>query len=152
MAKYVIVKEIPTRQFLIFGGMYGVYRKVLTACALAGIPIGVVSGWRGKEEQDDLEARGLSKAKFGSSPHNYGLAFDYCPTLPNGHFMDPSKVSDETWNRLGKIVEANGLTWGGSFKSIVDLDHAENTDWRALSQTDCPLLSEMPMDIEVIPA
>jgi len=149
MAKYVRVKNHTGKTFILFGGMYGVYKEVQQKCQQAGVPIELIYGWRGKAEQDAFFAQGLSKAKFGSSPHNYGLAFDYCPLDQNGKFVQYEAVSTETWNKIGAIVRDCGLTWGGDFKTIVDLDHAENADWQTLTKDGtCPLLSEEPSDVE----
>ena len=150
MASYVRVTDRKGRPYILFAGMYGIYRKIKQDCKDAGVPIDIVYGWRGKDEQNKLEAQGLSKATFGHSPHNFGLAFDYWPLDKNGNGMKEEDISDYIWNKIGAIVTADGLTWGGSFTSIVDKDHAENTNWRTLSKDGtCPLLTNAPDDKDI---
>jgi hypothetical protein len=132
MAKYIRIKNHKGQSFILFSGMYGVYRQVVEKCKEANVPIDIIYGWRGKEAQDNFCANGLSNAKFGSSPHNYGLAFDYWPLDKQGQFMRDTDISDYIWDKIGLIVEDCGLQWGGRFKAIVDKDHAENKDWREL--------------------
>jgi len=149
MAKYVRVTNCKGKSFILFGGMYGVFQKVKSICKNSSVPIDIIYGWRGEDEQNKLHAQGLSNAKFGFSPHNFGLAFDYWPLDKSGNFMHEKDITDYIWNKIGLIVQDCGLTWGGTFKSIVDKDHAENTDWRTLSQNgECPLLHQEPTDIQ----
>lgn len=149
MAKYVRITNHKGKPFVLYGGMYGVYQKFKNLCKNASVPVDIIYGWRGEEEQNKLEAQGLSNAKFGSSPHNFGLAFDYWPLNKSGGFMQDTAISDYVWNKIGLIVEDCGLVWGGRFKSIIDKDHCENADWRTLSKNgECPLLHQEPTDID----
>ena len=150
MASYVRITNHKGKPFILFSGMFGVYRKVKQECKDAGVPFDILSAWRGQAEQDSLQAQGLSKATFGHSPHNFGLAFDYWPVDKDGNFLKDTDITDYMWNKMGAIVEANGLTWGGSFISLKDSDHAENTNWRVLSKDGtCPLLNEAPPDSDI---
>ena len=97
-----------------------------------GIDIDMTDGWRGEDAQDEAKASGHSNAVFGQSPHNYGVAFD-CAPVENGQFTWPN---DQTlWNRIGEIGTGLGLTWGGSFHSIVDLPHFEISGWKGMNLT-----------------
>lgn len=150
MAKYIRVKNHRGDAYVIFGGMWGSYARLLRECQDASVPIDIVYGWRGEKEQNDFLAQGLSKAKFGQSPHNYGLAFDYCPLDEKGRFLDASTVSDDVWAKIGRIVVQVGFGWGGNFTTIKDQDHAENTDWKELIQDGtCPLLKELPDESDI---
>ena len=99
------------------------------------------------EEQNALYAKGrttpgpiVTKAKGGSSFHNYGLAFDICWLIEQGdgtYVYDPTK----SWNfgpnykKVVELLKAAGYIWGGDFKSIKDTPHFEKTfgfSWREL--------------------
>lgn len=151
MAKYVRVKDRNGKQYVMFGGMYGAFMQVMKACKEQGVPIDIIYGWRGEEEQNQLEAKGLSKAKFGKSPHNYGLAFDYWPLNEHGQGMDEKKITEELWSKIGAIVHSFGLTWGGTFPGFPDEDHAQNADWVELKNDGtCPLLHTLPDDSDIL--
>jgi LAS superfamily LD-carboxypeptidase LdcB len=95
-----------------------------------GIPITVVSGYRSLDEQLDLYRKGRTPAEIasrvskhgaggtvtdaypGSSPHNYGLAFDVESAKPNDARALASKLG------FGLV------SW--------DLPHIEWPNWRSL--------------------
>lgn len=101
-----------------------------------GITLRVVQGLRTIAEQNELYAQGrtkpgkiVTKAKGGSSYHNYGLAIDVCPII-NGKL-------DWNWKYelLLPFAKKYGLTWGGGFKTILDKPHFEITfgnHWKKL--------------------
>lgn len=109
--------------------------------------IRVVQGLRTIEEQNALYAKGrtqpgpiVTKAKGGSSFHNYGLAIDICWLIqqPDGTYIYDKLKS---WNfgpnykKVVEIFKAAGYTWGGDFKSIKDTPHFEKSfglSWREL--------------------
>lgn len=100
----------------------------------AGIDVIVTSARRTIAEQNALYSHGRSKpgqivtnAKGGSSPHNFGLAFDVVP-VKNG--VPQWNASNDVWERLGAIGKSLGLKWGGEFKTIVDRPHFELPVWR----------------------
>lgn len=113
----------------------------------SNITVRVVQGLRTIEEQNALYAQGrtapgkiVTKAKGGSSYHNYGLAIDFA-FLVNGNEIswderkdwDGDKVAD--WLEVVQIFLKAGWTWGGNFKSIKDNPHFEKTfgyNWRDL--------------------
>lgn len=99
-----------------------------------GIEWIIVQGVRTIAEQNKLYAQGrttkgpiVTKAKGGSSPHNFKQAIDIVP-LKNGEpwWEAPEKY----WQALGTLVEGMGNVWGGHFKSILDKPHVEDDDWR----------------------
>lgn len=82
----------------------------------------VVSGYRTFAEQDALYQIGrrgkagekvVTNARGGQSWHNYGVA------------ADVSASGAGFASTYGRIAEANGLTWGGRFVSLVDTPHVE---------------------------
>ena len=85
-------------------------------------------------EQNILYAKGrtapgaiVTNAKGGQSPHNFGLAFDFVLLKDNKPMWNEPR---DHWAIVGEIAKAKGLTWGGDFKTIVDLPHIEATDWK----------------------
>jgi peptidoglycan LD-endopeptidase CwlK len=112
-------------------------RKLIETATAQGIHVKVISGHRTYEEQNDLYAQGrtkpgqiVTKAKGGQSNHNFATAFDV------GIFSeDGKKYYDDShdYERVGKIGEALGLEWGGSWK-FVDEPHFQYTEGRSMAQ------------------
>lgn len=111
------------------------------------LKIRVVQGLRTIEEQNALYAQGrtkpgpiVTKAKGGSSFHNYGLAIDICWLVeaPGGKWVYDATKS---WNfgpnykKVVQIFKDAGYVWGGDWKSIKDTPHFEKgfgLSWRQL--------------------
>lgn len=87
---------------------------------------------RGEDEQNAAYKRGVSKARWLESPHNFGMAVDII------HSTKAWDLTERQWaifGHLGKEVAAAlgiPITWGGDFKSLWDPAHWELKDWRAL--------------------
>lgn len=80
----------------------------------------------------------VTRAKPGTSPHNYGLAFDVCfegadPYLDAGKKERKGRLHP-TWFELGQLGESLGLSWGGPLGPDDDLDwdapHFQRPFWR----------------------
>ena len=104
-------------------------RQFLANARAAGHRIILTQGRRTIAEQNALFAKGrtvdgpkVTNAKGGDSPHNYGLAIDFC-------FLDAkgkaSWADSQPWAAVGAIGKALGLTWGGDWKKFVDRPHLE---------------------------
>jgi len=103
--------------------------QFIKACASKGITVGITQGFRSIEYQNGLYAQGRTTAgkivtncKGGYSPHNYGLAFDFC-LYTNGKVDWDSR--NKQWAQAGAIGESLGLEWGGRWTSFVDLPHLQ---------------------------
>ena len=113
-------------------------RKLIEEATAQGIYVKIISGHRTYEEQNELYAQGrtkpgkvVTKAKGGQSMHNMAVALDF------GIFnKDGTKYFDESpdYARVGKIGEALGFVWGGSWKSFKDEPHLEYTEGKSLAQ------------------
>jgi peptidoglycan L-alanyl-D-glutamate endopeptidase CwlK len=103
------------------------------------ITIRVVQGLRTIEEQNELYAQGrtkpgkiVTKAKGGSSYHNYGMAIDFA-FLVNGKEIswDTGKDWDgdhtADWMEVVSVFEMAGYEWGGMWKTIKDYPHLQKT-------------------------
>lgn len=87
---------------------------------------------RSQADQDADFAKGVSRAKWGQSAHNYNAAVDFFRlTLAQGASFDAN------WYKtvLGPAIKQNpNLVWGGTFTSIVDLPHCEVAGWAQEAQ------------------
>jgi peptidoglycan L-alanyl-D-glutamate endopeptidase CwlK len=89
----------------------------------------ITDGYRSEEDQNWAFVNGKSKARFGQSKHNVfpSQAIDICP-YPIPKDWDPN---DRKWQEMalnamwcaGKL--GFEITWGGSFKKLVDKPHFE---------------------------
>jgi peptidoglycan LD-endopeptidase CwlK len=92
----------------------------------------LICGYRGKVEQERAFNSGVSRARFGQSPHNFkpSFAFDFIPYPFEGW------ANISAFERVGQaILRASkttnvSVTWGKTFKTIVDYPHFELRDWR----------------------
>lgn len=107
---------------------------LLKQCAKKGIYLIITEGFRSKEYQDKLYAKGRTKpgnivtnAKGSdySSQHQWGIAFDIA-------INDPKLLYNEaTIKKVAKIAKSNkvGLAWGGDWTSPVDTPHFYLDKW-----------------------
>ncbi len=112
-------------------------RRWLLACLEAGLPVKIISGHRSYAEQDALYAQGRTKpgpkvtnVRGGYSNHNFGIAWDFGVFGPKGEYI----TDGPEYTKAGKIAEAQGLEWGGSWKSFVDRPHIQLKTGLALAQ------------------
>lgn len=112
-------------------------RKLIETAVAQGIHVKVISGHRTYKEQNELYAQGRSKpglivtkAKGGQSNHNFATAFDVGIFSADGKkYIEESNAYDE----VGKIGEALGLEWGGSWK-FYDAPHFQYNEGRSMVQ------------------
>ena len=123
-------------------------RGLLENAEDAGLKIGLFEGIRSLERCAQLYAQGrdvngnvidpkqiVTNSKPGYSWHNYGLAVDIVmdgsdkPGLQASwkEAVDANSDKINDWTQMGGIGEQLGLTWGGHFKSAVDLPHFQFT-------------------------
>jgi peptidoglycan L-alanyl-D-glutamate endopeptidase CwlK len=113
-------------------------RQLIAKAHAEGIDLVVTQGLRTIAEQNALYAQGrtapgkiVTKAKGGSSYHNFGLAFYIAVRKENGDIdWDTAKL----YSRVGQLGKSIGLEWGGDFKSIKDTPHFQLTFGLTLSQ------------------
>lgn len=108
--------------------------RLLDECAKKGIYLIVTEGFRTKEHQDKLYAKGRTapgsivtnaKGSTYSSQHMWGIAFDVA--------INDSKLlyDTDTLKKVAKIAKSSkvGLAWGGDWTSIVDYPHFYLNKW-----------------------
>jgi len=109
------------------------FRRVRQRCAAAGVSLTLTETRRSAARQAMLRARGSSRVK--RSRHQDGLAFDVCPTaLLKVKGWDTTPPSPQ-WTVYGRACEAEGLTWGGRWRTLVDKPHAQ------LDACQCPVIA-----------
>jgi peptidoglycan L-alanyl-D-glutamate endopeptidase CwlK len=111
-------------------------KEHLRLLAAEGLSFKVTSGTRTMAEQAKLYAQGrttpgpiVTKAKPGSSWHNFGVAYDLT-LFANGKPVWESPAYD----RAGAVGKSLGLKWGGDFKSFKDRPHFERSLDMTLAQ------------------
>ena len=103
--------------------------KLVARAAKYGIPLFPHEFWRGPARQAKLKAQGFSRAKFGSSAHNYGMAVDVV------HGTRAWDLHAREWTVIGRlgIEVANAMNvkvqWGGAWE-FYDPAHWELADWK----------------------
>ena len=105
-------------------------RNAADALAAEGTYLLVVSGLRTAAEQNALYAQGrttpghiVTNAQAGFSMHNYGLAVDVVPYLSGQTGALNWSISTPQYQAMVAALKAQGLVWGGDWKSLADYDH-----------------------------
>jgi hypothetical protein len=106
-------------------------RNAADKLASAGTNLLVVSGLRTAAEQNALFAQGrggaaghvVTNARAGYSMHNYGLAVDIVPYLSGDSGELNWESNTPQFRAMVTALEAEGLVWGGEWKSFPDDDH-----------------------------
>lgn len=107
-----------------------------------GVTVEVISGLRSWAAQAALYASGrtkpgriVTKAKPGSSWHNYGLAIDL-GLFKSGVYLDEKKPAeaDKLYAEIGKIAAKLGIEWAGNWKTFTETPHFQVTFGMSLAQ------------------
>jgi peptidoglycan L-alanyl-D-glutamate endopeptidase CwlK len=106
-----------------------------TAMVKHGVTVEVISGFRSWQRQAELYAQGrtkpgkiVTKAKPGSSWHNYGLAIDL-GLFKDGQYLDSEnpRLADKLYRELGDLAATMGIEWAGTWKSFTEGPHFQVT-------------------------
>lgn len=109
-------------------------QKLLDACAKQGIYLIITEGFRTKEYQDSLYAKGRTapgsivtnaKGSSYSSQHMWGIAFDIA--INDSSLLYNSKYIQKVAN-IAKSKDID-LGWGGDWKSFKDTPHFYLKTW-----------------------
>lgn len=111
--------------------VHPVLREIVLAAANEAEPFRVLDSLRGEEAQQAAYARGNSKAKFGSSPHNWipAVAVDLAPLPINWDNLEPFRALARHMKRAA-ASRGVALSWGGDWRSLKDYPHYELHPWR----------------------
>ena len=121
-----------------------------SAMAAKGVAVEVISGLRSWAAQAALYAQGrtkpgrkggygtdnwVTKARPGSSWHNYGLAIDL-GLFKNGVYLDEKKPAeaDKLYAEIGKLAAAHGIEWAGNWKTFTESPHFQVTFGKTLAE------------------
>jgi LysM repeat protein len=140
----------------VFRERLGMLAEIL---ARRGMKALITDGLRTFDEQDklfEIGRRGIpgekkvTKARGGQSNHNYGLAVDMYPVLPDAAGKEkvftriPENASVEfarafaaIQNAIGDESEGLGLFWGARFMGIVDTPHVQLLAQHEMSPKEC---------------
>ena len=120
-----------------------------------GVTIEVISGLRSWSAQAALFAQGrtrqgriVTKARPGSSWHNYGLAIDL-GLFKGGKYLDSSSpaYADKLYAIIGRIAAKYGIEWAGNWKSFTETPHFQVTFGMSIAQARAKLQA-VGMDIQ----
>lgn len=113
----------------------GTVERVLARSAEAtGVEWIVTEGRRTMARQAELFAQGrtapgrvVTKARPGSSSHNFGLGADLCPLKDGKAWWEAPKT---IWQQMADLAEEEGLEAGFYFQTIFDAPHIESPAWK----------------------
>lgn len=100
------------KKLVIYTPLITAFGNMRTLLGSIDIDVEITDGWRGESEQHKALAGGKSNAKFGDSPHNYGMAFDCCPIVDGKLYYEASEF---IWKRIGEAGQKHGLQWGNDW-------------------------------------
>nr|QJB21342.1 MAG: hypothetical protein [Microvirus sp.] len=109
-------------------------RRLVARFRKLGVPMWAHCFVRSDADQNALFVRGLSKARAGESPHNYGLAVDIV------HGTKAWELTRKQWELVGhvgkEVARQLGIDveWGGDWK-FYDPAHWELSSWRDIGTT-----------------
>ncbi|BAL95931.1 peptidase M15C family protein [Rubrivivax gelatinosus IL144] len=93
-----------------------------------GYEMVLLEGYRSPERQAQLASLGpaVTHAGAGQSYHQYGLAAD-CAFMRDGRIVisERDAWAARGYEHFGAVAEAVGLSWGGAWRTLVDLGHVE---------------------------
>lgn len=109
-------------------------RKLVKRARKLGVPLFAHCVVRSPADQNAAYVTGVSRAKAGESPHNFGCAVDLI------HGTKGWELSRKQWDVIGhlgnELARSLGLavTWGGDW-DFYDPAHWELTDWKRVVAT-----------------
>lgn len=107
-----------------------------------GVTAEVISGLRSWQQQAALYAQGrtkpgriVTKARPGSSWHNYGLAIDL-GLFAGGKYLDEAAPAraEKVYRDLGALAATMGIEWAGTWRSFPEGPHFQWTAGMTLAQ------------------
>jgi len=116
--------------------------EVEKVMASKGVTVEVISGLRSWAAQAALFAQGrtktgriVTKARPGSSWHNYGLAIDL-GLFKDGVYLDEKQPvqADKLYAEIGRIAEVHGIEWAGNWKTFTENPHFQITFGKTLAE------------------
>lgn len=119
-------------------GILAFERAMVRRMARLGVPMFAHCVVRDAATQARLYVQGHSRATFGKSPHNFGMAADIVHSV---RAWDVSRAGWEIIGHIGKEVASQlslPIVWGGDWR-FFDPAHWELRDWRSRAIGKTPL-------------
>jgi hypothetical protein len=129
---YVVIDQSENEYMWVHPDIVDFWKAMHKECKARRIPIRAYEFLRTRERQDELHAKGVSNAKAGRSPHQYGCAVDIISATKA---WDLSKKQWDVIGSIGKEIARKRkikITWGGDFQSLWDPAHWEIRDWEKI--------------------
>ena len=110
-------------------------QEVEAIMAEQGVTVEIISGLRSWAAQAALFAQGrtkpgkiVTKARPGSSWHNFGLAIDL-GLFKNNVYLDERNpgYADKLYAIIGRIAAKHEIEWAGTWKSFTETPHFQKT-------------------------
>lgn len=97
--------------------------KIIDLAKSDGFDVRVTQGFRSFDEQNKLynQRPQVTKARGGSSYHNYGLAVDFGFFDADGKYIQ----ADTLYHNIGKYAVIVGVEWGGNWPHFKDKPHIQ---------------------------
>ena len=105
-------------------------RHAFAVAASMGVDAKVICGYRNRRDQEKAKATGASRAGWGHSWHNYGMAIDL-GLFDGGSYVDGGnpRLAHRIYAAIGHLTEGYGLIWGGNWPSFPDEAHFQLGDF-----------------------
>lgn len=123
--------------------------RVLNELHRYQVPLRCFNIYRGKAAQNEAFANGNSRARWGQSPHNFGLATDLIHATEGWGQGTPSTMPRVAWEAIHVIAAEVArrmdlpIKWGGHFHNLWDPAHFELTNWRDLTNWQAERVNDM---------
>jgi len=104
--------------------------KAIAIGAARGVTVKVICGLRNRADQEAAKRSGASKAGYGKSWHNYGMAIDFGCFGTDESYLDGSNpaIAEKIYREVGKLAPEYGIEWGGGWRSFKDTPHFHVAD------------------------
>ena len=114
-------------------------RQFMILAKDAPFQVKLISGTRSYAEQNVLfnKRPKVTRARGGQSNHNFGIAWDVGIFVKGQYYEGKNAKETKAYVDLSKLIMPTMdklLTWGGNWKSIVDMPHYELTTNKNITQ------------------
>ena len=100
-------------------------RRAIAIGASMGVDVKVICGLRNKADQEAAKRSGASRAGFGFSWHNFGMAIDFGCFKGSVYVggSSNSALAERVYAAIGAVANQYGIDWGGDWRSFKDTPH-----------------------------
>ena len=99
-------------------------RRAIAVASSMGVTAKVICGERDRAAQEAAKRSGASRASYGYSWHNFGMAIDFGLFKGRSYVdADSPALAEAVYNAIGAVAPQYGILWGGTWRSFVDMPH-----------------------------